>query len=417
MRTLECDVCVIGGGSGGIGAAIGAASRGASTILVERSQALGGTVSMAWVHTWEPVCGSSKLCRRIWDAMTAMPLGASKELDYSLSCKRLGKDGLRNPPLPFEPWAFQKAVGDELAKAGVKTLLGANFVSSSKDGRALKSIRAAHLGGALEIKARVFIDSTADINVAREAGCAFAKGSEAKATYGEPHAPEKADPSDLNAMNWCYRVRDGREKLAEISGDEFEPEHERPRRFEVAMPNGDVLVNTCGLVSADPDDPEAFSKAVEKAWSLALGIHRWSVARGGCQGRELIGVAPQIGARESYRLLGRSVLTESDILAGKNGKDCVCSCDHPLDIHGASHLHIELERPYGAPFGCLQTQEFDNLLVACRGASFSHIAAASCRLSRTMTTLGEAAGAAAAEAVKAGKLVEDVETPALDLEG
>jgi len=40
-----------------------------------------------------------------------------------------------------------------------------------------------------------------------------------------------------------------------------------------------------------------------------------------------------------------------------------------------------------------------NLLVACRGASFSHIAASSCRLSRTIIALGHAAGLAAAQAV------------------
>ncbi|MBN2296628.1 MAG: FAD-dependent oxidoreductase, partial [Pirellulales bacterium] len=49
-----------------------------------------------------------------------------------------------------------------------------------------------------------------------------------------------------------------------------------------------------------------------------------------------------------------------------------------------------------------------NLMVACRGAGFSKIAASSCRLSRTMIQLGHAAGVAAAMAVKTDKPVDEI---------
>ena len=56
----------------------------------------------------------------------------------------------------------------------------------------------------------------------------------------------------------------------------------------------------------------------------------------------------------------------------------------------------EVMQPYGIPFRCLLPAEIDNLAIACRGASFSSVAASSCRLSRTMMQLGQAAGTAAA---------------------
>jgi hypothetical protein len=59
-----------------------------------------------------------------------------------------------------------------------------------------------------------------------------------------------------------------------------------------------------------------------------------------------------------------------------------------------------LEQPYGIPYPCLLPQEFDNLITASRGSSFSHIAASSCRLSRTMMALGEVAGVASAIALR-----------------
>ena len=102
-NVFKTQVCVIGGGSGGIGAAVGAALNGSDVVLVEKNHIPGGTVTMSWVHTWEPVCGTSPLCERLWNRMREIPLGAS-DIDYVLSTKRINSDtGERNPPLPFEP--------------------------------------------------------------------------------------------------------------------------------------------------------------------------------------------------------------------------------------------------------------------------------------------------------------------------
>jgi len=74
-----------------------------------------------------------------------------------------------------------------------------------------------------------------------------------------------------------------------------------------------------------------------------------------------------------------------------------------MDTHGSHGRPCgELSEPYGVPFRCLIPRGFRNLLVACRGASFSALAASSCRLTRTMMQLGQAAGTAAALAVQLG---------------
>ncbi|MBI92049.1 MAG: hypothetical protein CME05_02410 [Gemmatimonadaceae bacterium] len=69
---------------------------------------------------------------------------------------------------------------------------------------------------------------------------------------------------------------------------------------------------------------------------------------------------------------------------------------HATDFHGSRPSRAVSNGPYGVPFRSLLPKELDNLLVACRGASFSSIGASSCRLSRTMMMLGQAAGTAAA---------------------
>ena len=75
----------------------------------------------------------------------------------------------------------------------------------------------------------------------------------------------------------------------------------------------------------------------------------------------------------------------------KKGKTAALG-DHALDVHGEGGMCRELTYPYEIPIECTETNEFDNLFVACRGASFSHIASASTRLSRTLMSLGEGVG-------------------------
>ena len=105
-----------------------------------------------------------------------------------------------------------------------------------------------------------------------------------------------------------------------------------------------------------------------------------------------------IGVREGRRIIGEYVLTEHDLLAGLSGqqhRDVIAIADHAMDRHGAGGGCGELTQPYGIPFRCLVPRGPRNVLVASRAASFSSIAASSCRLSRSMMQLGQAAGTAA----------------------
>ena len=116
-------------------------------------------------------------------------------------------------------------------------------------------------------------------------------------------------------------------------------------------------------------------------------------------------IFPKLGVRESYRLKAEYVLNENDIRIGLDNKDLanrfIAIADHPLDTHGSKNSGLSsVNKPYGIPYEVMLPKEIKNLLVACRGAGFSHIAASSSRLSRTMMALGEAGGVASAMAIK-----------------
>ena len=124
--------------------------------------------------------------------------------------------------------------------------------------------------------------------------------------------------------------------------------------------------------------------------------------------------------REGPRLVARYVLTEHDLDAGISGQthdDLITIADHSKDVHGADSEARDpnLKQPYGVPYRCLLPKEIDNLAIACRGAGFSTIGASSCRLSRTMMQLGQAAGTAAVLA-KQKQLTSFAELPASDLQ-
>jgi hypothetical protein len=112
------------------------------------------------------------------------------------------------------------------------------------------------------------------------------------------------------------------------------------------------------------------------------------------------------------------MLNENDCaggLAKQQHPDIIAIADHSIDIHGVASLqNIPFpDGPFGIPYRCLRPAGVKNLLVASRSAGFSHIAASAARLQRTLITLGQAAGNAAALAAKQRTSVSEVDVAAL----
>ena len=292
-----------------------------------------------------------------------------------------------------------------LTSAGCDVRLETRFVEVDVDrvGRRVRAIITQDATGQRQrLEADQFIDATADIYLARQAGCQSRVGPESHAEYDEPSASD-AEGVVLNNASPCYRVS----PLRESEAPEIEP---LPERADVGLddlrpvtsirtyPNGDLNMNPLHLmtgVEALRLDSEARDIAFLRArahWHLLQtrhGFYRW----------RLVWMSPALGTRETHRLVGRYVLREQDLdagLAAQSHDDIITFADHAIYLHGSRPSRAVSNGPYGVPFRCLLPKELDNLLVACRGASFSSIGASSCRLSRTMMMLGQAAGTAAA---------------------
>jgi hypothetical protein len=408
-ENIRTQVCVIGGGSGGIGAALAAARAGAQVVLIERESMLGGTSTCAWVCVWQPVMGANGIPRDIFTEMVNDPFAVAPK-DYSVAGvagrmegdKRLPK----KPGLVYEPHALNFAARELLEATGrCQTLLGTTFCRAHRQNDTITAVEAWFGGKRLLVKADVFIDCTADGDVCADAGCEYRIGEDPQSLYGEPSAPKKAETC-LNSLTLCYRVTDtGVAQKPYLPKGVAEFKNPRSTCF-IDMPNGDFVLNSLNMLNGNAilctEHGQLMREAYRRVYAHfhALQTNPWDARRWDTW--TITGIAPRLGVRETRRIVGDYVLTESDCSAGvaKQGhKDVIAIADHAIDLHGRKSWWRRMDGPYGIPYRCLMPKATRNLMIASRAASFSHIAASSCRLQRTMMTLGQAAGNAAALAV------------------
>jgi hypothetical protein len=433
------DVCIVGAGSGGIGAALAAARNGAKVILVERQEMIGGTGVNALVSGWEPGPGCS-IAKEIYDEMRKAPrsTGVSKlwprkskgfpmglwlideslSDQYALTTRRAGLPTQKFHNVPYRPERMDRACRDLLQETGRVTLLDRTtfFHAATNDCKSrVESILVENTQGRVtRISANVFIDCTGCVHLCRAVGCETMLGADPKSRFNEPSAPEKGS-LQLNAISRCYAVKPS----------------ENPKRQPLIAPvpyfakcahvtgwvDGQRVINPLPSLPGRALIDFGYEKCMELSERSALAHWHWLQQQADFAGYELDYVAPMIGIRESYRVVTEYVLTEHDLIASLTGQkhdDIIAVGDHPCDVHGAGGGLRHLENAYGVPYRCMIPKgDWENLLVACRGAGMSKIAASSCRLQRVIIQLGHAAGMAAAMAVEADVPVHKIEVDTL----
>ena len=265
-------------------------------------------------------------------------------------------------------------------------------------------------GTTRRISARVFVDSTGGVFLCRQAGCETMLGPDPKSRFDEPFAPEKPDKT-LNAITLCCRVRKSDHPVRQ-------PAPESPMKrcgaHISAVPGGDLIINPLAMMPGTALLELGYEKAMSRCQQIVKAHWHCLQRNPTFSEYEFDSHAPLLGIRESYRVVSEYVLTQHDLAATlkeQHHSDIIAVADHAMDVHGAGgrRVHGELKGPYGIPYRCLIPKGTTNLLVACRGAGFSQIAASSCRLNRTMTALGQAAGLAAAQVVRKDVSVRDVD--------
>ena len=446
------DLIVIGGGSGGIGAALSAARGGLSVLLIERAPELGGTAVRAGVSCWEMGAGGTGIPFEIYLRLKTIPNavgiysvgrhahwpgpgeerpypGGESVLDpdrgYLDTLRRCGAESMAHNEdfvreqwhgVPFEPKIYAGVVEDMLGETELCDIWkSAEVVGVETDGLRLRWVE---FRNGEKIEAPIFIDATGGAKVVGMAGCRRLVGQESRQVFGEPDAP--AEPNDqLNAVSLVYKVSPTEGTGIDSLPEDIPAQCWWRQNFPCAavnhLPEGDLSINMLPTM----EGREAF----EMGWQLAheecrrrvrAHWHHFQNTFPEFRAYTLSWIAPEIGVRETFRMVARYMLRQHDLSAGLSGQehpDIIAVADHAMDTHGSPGGRSgcgELEEPYGIPYRCLLPRSLDNVLVACRGAGFSSLAASSCRLSRTIMQLGQAAGTAAAIATEKGGCPADV---------
>jgi hypothetical protein len=229
-------------------------------------------------------------------------------------------------------------------------------------------------------------------------------GREARSEYNEPSAPEQGDKMTMGSSVQWYSVEEPAESdfpVFEYGLNFNEESCQRVTMGEWTWETG-MNYHQC----------EEFERV--RDYGLMVVYSNWSFLKNRLddeqyKNRKLGWVAYIAGKRESRRLLGDHVLTENDLINEVVYSDASFTTTWSIDLHypdPQNSIHFPGEEfksicvhgktnPYAVPYRCLYSRNVNNLFMAGRDISVTHIGLGTVRVMRTCGMMGEVVGMAA----------------------
>jgi len=405
-RTLsvwaEADICIIGGGAAGIGAAVGAARSGAKKILLIERYGFGGGAAVAGMSG--TICG-------LYSSGTGKPeiitTGFSREFHERL----FARGGVAEPwafgktyLAVHEPLAWKELADDYLLDHKIGVLYHTLFVDVVMRDRQVTHVILENKNGRGAVAAKAFIDASGDADLVHRAG-----GPSSAGIYGVTQAPTLI--FRMMNVDVPLAMKTGPEELelkvkeAIASGN-----YQLPRTHCYLFPSPRFGEYSCNMTRLNPP-----SNTEKKCLS---GLDTDDLTYCEFEGRKIVreyerflkdyipgfsnafvnDVGTQIGIRQTRSIVGRGILKNSDVLqARKFGDQAVSRSAWPIEDHTSGEVRIVyLDNDfYEIPQESLIPKTLDNVWVAGRCLSAEHEALASARVTAQCLEMGYAAGAMA----------------------
>lgn len=423
------DVAVVGGGSAGSACAIRCAQLGLSVVVIDRYAMLGGSATNATVCPMMP----THVAHRGVFAQIERELRASGEATH---------DGT-TAMLWFAPERLGMVYERLLTGSGGEVLYDATLVdvldapgadSATRPApRRLRHLVVMTAQGLVGVEAGVMVDASGDAVLARLAGVPTRSGDEAGANQ-VCSLRFTMGGIDVDAYrDYCLSLGDEFSPLK--SGFFFESAMVAGRGFaleplfrqgvaEGLLSEGDLryyqafsVPGKPGVMAFNcPHIPSLVSNTTARGRSAAIVEAHAAIDRlarflrakmPGFGSSFLVGVAPMLGVRESWRIDGVYRLTEQDYARQARFDDGLVRGDWFIDVHSQSKglFHQKGYQPgdyYEIPYRCFIAPQVSNLLVAGRCISTTFLMQASVRIIPTVIDMGDAAGCACAFSAASG---------------
>jgi hypothetical protein len=411
----EYEVVVLGGGPAGIAASVAAARAGRRTLLIERYGFLGGMGTAAGVTNF---CG---LHANVHGGMHRVVQGVASELLARID--RLG--GLNAPHLilgkilaqAYDTAAYKIAADDLLAAHKVDILfhaLGAGVVMH--DDRRIHALMVETRAGRQAVTAGIFIDCSGDGDLAAWAGAPFELGDNAGSMLF-PSMMFRLNGIDPDKAGDAWRTIPARMEQAEAAGT-----HKFPRKAAIVRPQRSGIewrVNFTQLARADGKavnglEPDELTRGEIDGRRQAVEAFEFLRTVPGFEKSYIVDLPPQLGIRETRRVIGGHMLSGEDVLGCASFDDSIGVNGWPMEQHVAGDVIFKFppipeSRGFNElPYRMLVPEGLDNLLVAGRCASMTHEGQSAARVSGGCFVMGEAAGTAAALALGGNTIPRDI---------
>jgi hypothetical protein len=409
-NSSDAPLVVVGAGPAGCAAALAAARMGAEVWLIERYGFPGGMATMGLVHPWMTYyAGDKQIIGGVFAEVVERLKLQSAFTDSSHFSQRHHC---------FDPEALKQILLDMLVEAGVKLLLHSLLIDAQAEAGRITRLVVASKSGIEELRPQLVIDASGDGDVAAWAGAAYEKGR-AEDGLMQPmtlhfrmaHVDVTRMPS-REEINQIYET-------AKLAG-EIDCPRENLLWFDTTI-SDQIHFNTTRVNRVDGTSRDDLTRAEIESRRQTQEIVRFLQRRvPGFEKAILVQTAPQIGVRETRRIVGEYMLTAEDVLGARKFDDGIALSSYPIDVHnpagtGTVIRYLPEGEYYSIPYRCLIPRQMAGLLVAGRPISATHDAHASARIQAVCYATGQAAGVATALAlgegleprqVKVGKLQE-----------
>ncbi|MCR5751691.1 MAG: FAD-dependent oxidoreductase [Kiritimatiellae bacterium] len=397
----DVDLCVVGGGIGGMLTAISAARRGAKVALMHDRPVLGGNASSE-IRMW--ICGAGTRVRNLQET------GIMEEI----ALDNMHRNPTRN-------WSVWDALLYEKVRfePNIDLILNCACCEAKMDGARISSVTGFQLTTYQRhtVRAKIFADCSGDSILAPLTGASYRVGREAKSEFGEEFGIERADRKTMGS-SLLLQARETDHKV------EF-----RPPEWAYSFPDDEALnhkPHNCLLkphtnfywieIGGEANTIADAESLRDELLKISFGVwdHMKNHGEHGADNWELEWVGFLPGKRESRRYVGDYTLTQQDVESGgKRFEDIVAYGGWQIDNHlpggfwmkskGGAHLQKKrLVEPYAIPYRALYSRDVENLMFAGRNISATHAAFASARVMGTIGIMGQAVGTAAALAAEKG---------------